>query len=110
CTLVFVRAVGMPANATAARHGIIKRQLKIVVAEEPVESRPGFAAPAAVTRYPICLQTSRNGASGFKWLLIEAGLLAILAIKALRTDRNNVTVGLAPLQFQQPIQRLESRG
>ena len=100
----------MQAIATAARRGIIKRQLKIVVAEEPVESRPGFAAPAAVTRYPICLQTSRNGASGFKWLLIEAGLLAILAIKPLRTNWDKVAVGFAPLHFQQPLQRFESSG
>ena len=100
----------MQAVAAAAGDGIIKRKLQIVVAEEPVESRPGFAAPAAVTSYAVGLQTRRDRAGGFKRLLIEAGLLTTLAIEALRTDGHKVAVDFAALRFEQPIQRFETGG
>src|SRR5579859_3840005 len=100
----------MQAIPAAAGYGIIQRQLKIVVAEEPVESRPSFAAPASVSGYSVRLQTSRDGAGGFERLLIEASLLAILPIEALRTNRNEVPVGFASLHLQQPIQRFKADG
>src|ERR1700686_75061 len=90
--------------------GIIKRQLQIVVAEEPVESRPGFAVPAPVSSYAVCLQTRGHRAGSFKGLLVEASFLATLTIKTLRTDRNKVAVGFAALLFQQPIERFEAGG
>jgi hypothetical protein len=76
----------MQAVSATAGCGIIKRQLQIVFAEEPIESRPRFALPAAITCYTVGLQTRRNRAGSFEWLLIETGLLTILAIEALRTD------------------------
>ena len=100
----------MQAVPAAAGDGIIKRQLQIVVAEEPVESRPGFAAPAAVASDAVGLQTRRNRAGGFKRLLIETSLLAILAIETLRTDRHKVAVDFAALRLRQPIQRFETGG
>ena len=80
-------------------HGIVERKLQIVVAQEPVESRPGFAAPAIVSGYAIRLQTGGHRARGFNRLLIEARLFATLAIKPLRADRHKVAVGLGNAAF-----------
>src|ERR1700674_1310842 len=96
-------------SASACRR-IIKRKLQIVVAKEPIEGRPSFAAPTAISGYTVCLQTCRNRASGFNRLLIEAGLFTTLAIKALRSDRHEVAVGFAMLRLQQPIQCFETSG
>src|SRR5579859_4947895 len=38
----------IPASAGC---GVVQRHLQIVVAEEPIESRPGFTAPPDVTSY-----------------------------------------------------------
>ena len=45
--------------------------MEIVIAEEPVERRPGFVPPAAVPGYAIGLQTRRDRARGFDGLLID---------------------------------------
>ena len=100
----------MQAVAAASGDRIIKRKLQVIVAEEPVESRPGFDASATLPSDAVRLQTGRDRASGFKRLLVEAGFLTALAIETLRTDRNKVAVGFAPLQFEQPIERFEARG
>ena len=100
----------MQAVPAAAGDGIIKRKLQIVVAKEPVECRPGLAAPAALTGYAIGLETRRNCAGSFNRLLIETGLLSTLAIKALRSDRHKVAVGFATLRFHQPFQCFETGG
>ncbi len=89
----------MQAVPAAASDGIIERKLQIVVAEEPVEGRPGFVAPAAVASYAIRLQTRRNRAGGFNRLLIEAGLFTILTVEALRTDRHEVAIDFALLRL-----------
>src|ERR1700716_3754407 len=89
---------------------IVKRNLQIVVAKEPVEGRPGFAAPMAISGYTVCLQTCRNRASGFKGLLIETGPFTILATEALRSNRHKVAVVFAMLHLQQPIQCFETSG
>src|ERR1700730_5007230 len=100
----------MQAVPAAACGGIIKRKLQIVVAKEPVECRPGFAAPTAVTSYTIGFETRRNCAGSFNRLLIETGLFPTLAIKALRSDRHKVTPGFATLRFHQPFQCFETGG
>src|SRR3984893_3807044 len=94
----------------AAGDGIIKRKVQIVVAKEPVECRPGCAAPAAVTGYAIGFETRRNCAGSFNRLLIETGLFPALVIKALRSDRHKVPVGFATLRFHQPFQSFETGG
>src|ERR1700722_14870170 len=97
--LVLIGAVRMQAVAAAAGDGIIERKLQIVVAEEPVEGRPGFVAPAAVSSNAVCLQARRNRTGSFKRLLIEAGLLATLAIETLRSNRYKVAVDFATLRL-----------
>src|ERR1700686_2349800 len=100
----------MQADPAAPGDGIIKRKLQVIVAEEPVESRPCFGSPAALTSYAVSLQARRDRASRFKRLLIKAGFFTALAIETLRTDRHKVAVVFAPLQFEQPIERFEPRG
>jgi len=73
----------MKAVPATAADGIIKRKLQIIFAKEPVESRPGFAAPAVVASYAVRLQARGNRASGFDRLLIETGLFFTLTVKAL---------------------------
>ena len=87
----------MQAVPAAAGDGIVKRKLQIVVAQEPVESRPGFAAPAAVASYAVRLQTRGDRAGGFNRLLIEAGFFSTLAIETLRPDGHKVAVDFAAL-------------
>jgi len=98
----------MQAVPAAAGDGIIERKLQIVVAEKPVESGPCLNAPAFVATYPIRSETCRNGASGLNGLLIESRLCSALVIKALRSDRYKVVVGLAMLHCQEPIQRFQA--
>src|SRR5579864_1063815 len=100
----------MQAVPTAAGGRIIKRKLQVVVAEEPVESRPSVVAPAVVTSYAVSLQTSRDCASRFERLLIETSPLTSTAIEALRTDRHKVGIDFATLRFRQPIQRFQASG
>src|SRR5579863_6157720 len=100
----------MQAVPTSAGCGVIQRQLQVVVAEEPIESRPRCTAPLDVTGYTVRLQASRNRACGFERLLIETRLLTTPAIEALRADRNKVTGGFTPLHFQQPVQGFQADG
>src|ERR1700704_4033309 len=100
----------MQAVPAAACDGVIQRKLQIIVTKEPVECRPGFAAPAVAAGYAISFETRRNRARSFNRLLIETGLFPTLAIKALRSDRHKVVVGLATLRFHQPLQRFETGG
>src|SRR5438094_7942147 len=95
----------MQAVAATAGDGIIKRKLQIVVAEKPVERRPGFAAPAAVPRNTVRLQACGDSTSGLERLLIKAGLFTVLAIETLRTDRHKAALDCAPLRFRKPRQR-----
>src|SRR5271170_2227478 len=103
--------------AAAAGDRIIKRNLEIVVAKEPVESRPGFTSPTTITRYAVGLQTRRYGAGSLERLLVETCLIATLTIEALRADRHKVAVafraagfraGFRALCFGQPVQRFEA--
>src|SRR5580658_3870415 len=96
--------------AAATSHRIIKRKLQIVVAQEPVECRPGLVAPAAITCYAVRLQIRRYRAGSLKWLLIKARLLATLAIKTLRPDRHKVAIAFRALRCSEPVQRFEARG
>src|SRR5713226_8837969 len=89
---------------------IIQGKLQIVVAQEPVEGRPGFTAPAAVAGHAIGFEARRNRAGGFNRLLIEAGSFTILAIEPLRSDGYKVAIDLAVLRFREPIQAFESGG
>src|ERR1700738_3166877 len=98
----------MQAVPAAPGDRIIKRQLQVIVAEEPVESRPGLGAPAALSSYPVSLQTSRDRTCRFKRLLIEAGLLTPLAVEALRTDGHKVGVDFTALRCRQPVQRFQA--
>src|SRR5579864_7414627 len=100
----------MQAVPAAAGDRVIKRKLQVVVAEEPVESRPSFVAPAAVASYAVGLQRSRDCAGGFERLLIETSPLTSLAVEALRTDRHKVGIDFATLRFRQPIQRFQASG
>ena len=54
-SLILIGAVGMQAVPATAGFGIVKRKLQIVVAQEPVEGRPGFTAPAIVSGYAVSL-------------------------------------------------------
>jgi hypothetical protein len=83
--LILIGAFGMQSVPAAARDGIIKRKLQIVVAQKPVESRPGFVAPAVVAGYAVRFETRRYRASGLNRLLIEARFFTILVIEALAT-------------------------
>ena len=56
-------------------------------------------APAAVASYAVGLQARRNRAGGLQRLLIEARLLTILVVEALRTDRHKVAIDFAVLRF-----------
>ena len=94
----------MQTVSAAAAYGVIKRKLQVVVAQEPVECRTGFATPASIASDAIRLQTRGNRACGFNRLLIESGFFTTLAIKALRSDRHEMAIDLAPLLCQQPIQ------
>src|ERR1700704_3555282 len=100
----------MQAVPAPASDRVIERQLQIIIAQKPVERRPGFAAPATVTGNPVRLQARRDSAGGFDRLLIEASLFATLPIKALRPDRYKVPVGLASLLGRQPIERFKAGG
>src|ERR1700675_315746 len=53
--LVLIRAVRMQAVAATAGRRVIQRNLEIVVAQKPVESRPGFVAPAMVSSHAVSL-------------------------------------------------------
>src|SRR5277367_1061137 len=98
----------MKAVAAAAGLGIVQWKLEIVVAHEPIESRAGCSAPAAVAGGTVSPQARRDRAGGLDWLLIEAGLYAILAIETLRADRNEMTADFVPLRFHQPIQSFQT--
>src|ERR1039457_7674467 len=100
----------MQSVPAATGDGIIERNLQIVVAAEPVERRPGFAAPVAVAGCTVRLETRGDRAGGFNRLLIEAGFFTTLAIKALRSYGNKVTAGFATLRFRQPIECFETGG
>src|SRR5208282_372846 len=109
-SLVLIGAIGMKPISASTSGEIVKRNLKIIVAKEPVESRPGFAPPAAITRYTVGLQTRRYGARSLKRLLIETRLVATLAIKTLRPDRYKAAIGFRALRFGEPVHRFEPRG
>src|SRR5260370_13060084 len=98
----------MQAAPTTAGDGIVESKLQIVVAKEPVERRPGFAVPAAVTSHAVRLQTGRNRTGGFNGLLIKSSFFATLTVKPLRTDRHKMAVDRATLRFREPNQRLKS--
>src|ERR1035438_2387296 len=100
----------MQAAAGAAGGRILKEELKIVVAEEPVESRPCLVVPMTISSNTKCLETGGYRAGGFNRLLIETRLLAVLVIEALRADRHKVVVDFAMLGFQQPIERFQTAG
>src|ERR1700720_4383143 len=95
--LIFIGSIRMQAVPTSAGSRIGKRDLQIVVSEEPIESRPRLFAPAPFPRRPIRLQACRNDCTRLDGLLVEAGLLRCLGIKALRTDGHEMTLHLAPL-------------
>src|ERR1700722_17335216 len=98
----------MQAIATAATDGIVERKLEIVVAKEPVESRPGFAAPAGVASDAVGQQRRRDRTRGLNRLLIEASLFTAAAIEAVRPDGDEVTVDFAMLHAGEPIESLET--
>src|SRR5579859_2722144 len=100
----------MQAVPAATSGGIVEGNLKIVVSQEPVESRPCVLAPAALAGCAIGLQTCGDGCTGFHRLLVEARLLRVLRIKTLRSDGYEMAFQLAALNRHQPIQRFESHG
>src|SRR5690242_4208917 len=87
---------------------IVERNLKIVVSQEPIKSRPGLFTPAPLPCGAITLQARRDDRAGFHRLLVEAGLLGCLGIKALRSDGYKMALHLTTLNRDQPIQSFES--
>src|SRR5277367_4523807 len=108
-SLIFVGSVRMQSVSATACSGIVQRDLKIVVSKEPIERGPRLFAPAALPSCLIGLQARRNRRARLHRLLIEAGLLRCLGIKALRTNGHKVALYLASLKRHQPVQRLKSR-
>src|SRR5271157_1177329 len=100
----------MQSVPAAASDGVIKRDLQIVVAEKPIESRPRLTAPVAVTRDPVRFETCGNRAGGLNRLLIEARLFTTLVVKALRSDGHKEAAGFAMLCFHKPVERFEPGG
>src|ERR1700691_3691732 len=100
----------MKSVAATSGNGIIEIDLQIVVAQEPVEGRPGFFAPAVVARCAVGLQTCRNCTRSLDRLLIEARLFATLTIESLRPDRHEMPVALRTLSFREPLQRFQAGG
>src|SRR5579863_9734689 len=100
----------MKAITAATRDAIIKRELQIVVAKEPVECRPALVAPSSLASRAVRLETRRYRAGRLNRLLIEAGLFTALAIETLRPDRHKVAISFAALRFGKPVQRFEPRG
>src|SRR5277367_3986083 len=98
----------MKAVAASAGFGIVQWKLEVIGAQEPVESRPGLGAPAAVAGYAVSLQTCGNRAGGLDRLLIEAGLFATLAIETLGADGHEVAPDFVTLASHQPIQRFQT--
>src|ERR1700722_17520547 len=100
----------MQAVAAPAGNGIVKRKLQIVVAQKPVESRPRFGSPAAVSGDAVGLQSGRDRTRSLNRLLIEAGLFTILTVETLRPDGHKRAVGRAALHFGEPVQSFECGG
>ena len=80
----------MQAVPATACDGIVEGKLQIVVPQEPVEGRPCITAPAVVASDPVSLEACRYRSGGLNRLLIEAGFVAPLVIKALRSDRYEI--------------------
>lgn len=109
-SLILIGPLRMQSVPATAGHRIVKWKLQIIVAEEPVESRPRLHAPPFLIGDAVGLQTSRYRSRGFDWLLIEARFLFTLPVETLRSNRNKVILGLAMLLFHQPIERFETIG
>src|SRR5882672_3353867 len=86
---------------------IVESDLKIVVAQEPIEGGPRFFAPAALACCAVRFQTCRDGPACFYGLLVEASFFRLPRIKALRADRHKMTFHFATLNRGQPIQRFK---
>ena len=110
-SLILIGAVGMQAVPATAGFRIVERKLQIVIAQEPVESRPGLSAPAIVSRSrdrPVNKRTPRRR---LQWVADRTEPVhSPSAIKPLRADRHKVAVHRATLRFHKPIQRIESGG
>ena len=98
----------MQAIAAAAGGGIVKGNLQVVVAEEPVECGPGFFPPAALPCCAIGLEISRDRCAGFDGLLVEAGFFGFLRVEAVRADGDEMALGFTALNRGEPIERFES--
>src|ERR1700733_443551 len=91
----------VPASAGA---GIVKRNLQVIVAEEPVKRCPRIFQPLALSGRTISLQACRYTGTCFDGLLVESGFLRFFRIKSVRSDRNEMALSLATLNGRQPVQ------
>src|ERR1700686_927933 len=85
-SLVFIGTVGMQTVSAPARGNIVKRNLQVVISQKPIEGRPRFLAPDALTRCTIGLEGGGNHRASFDGLLIEAGFFRILRVEPLRSN------------------------
>src|SRR6185369_10420917 len=85
-SLIFVGPVGMQAVTTTASGRIVNGQIQIIAAAEPIESAPGFNAPAFVFGNSVSFEAGGHCGLGLNRLLIEACTLAVLRIETVRPD------------------------
>src|ERR1039457_2211967 len=85
-SLIFIYAIWMKSVSTATCGCVIQRNLEIVLAKKPSESRPCFVQPMLFVCQTVCLDTGRDSGAGLNGLLIKAGFLASLCVESSGTD------------------------
>src|SRR6185436_9870828 len=81
--------------------------LQIVLAHEPVESRPGLREPTILARRPVSFEAGGHRTPGFQRLLVKAGLCLSSTIEALRADTDKMGILRGMLGLAQPVERSE---
>ena len=77
----------MQTISSTARRRVVNRKIKIVAAEEPVESAPRLLVPVLVARDPMRFEASGHHGLSFHRLLIEAGAFTAAAVTFYAVDR-----------------------
>src|SRR5437764_334116 len=94
--------------ATCCR--VVKRNMKIILAEEPAKHVLSFFEPAVVSREPVSFKTSRDSDAGLNWLLIEACLLITQREESIRPYGHKGAFVSSMLCRRKPFQCFDSSG
>src|SRR6266516_2320194 len=78
CSLVFIYAIGTQTVSATTGRGIVKSNLQIIVAQEPVECRPSLFEPTIIPGCTISFETPGNSSPGFHRLLVKTRFRASL--------------------------------